>query len=311
MTDRKAHALRLAALLLATGALSACNGSLSINLTDTPVDGAASVFIDFTGIELHNTTGTTTTITFSSPERIDVLQLQNGNVTTLLQGHSVPTGTYDWIQLDVLATRDTQGQSAITLDSGQQFPLYIPSGSETGLKLNTSFTVGTSKTTQLIVDFNLRQSITSTDGQNYALVPALRVANQAEVGTLTATVDLNALSTVQLGGGTQAAQCNGALFVFSGGTVTPQNGGGSSLVDFLPIPFDATTTQVPVSIPYLPNGSYTVAATCDYNLYDPAAVPGQSGYHGLHWTVLDNVSVKTNTTATAILPSSAASNIVN
>lgn len=311
MANRKKYTLRLAALLLATGALGACNGSLSINLTDTPVDGAASVVIDFTGVELHNTNGTTTTITFPSPQRIDVLQLRNGNVAALLHAHSVPTGTYDWIRLNILATQDTQGQSAITLNSGQQFPLYIPSGSETGLQLNTSFTVGTSSTTQLIVDFNLRQSITSTDGQNYALVPALRVANQADVGTLTATVDLNALSTAQLGGGAQAGQCNGALFVFSGSTVTPRNGGGSSLVDFQPIPFDATAMQVPVSIPNLPSGSYTVAATCDYNLYDPAAVPGQSGYQGLHWTVLNNVSVKANTTATAILPSSSTSNIVN
>lgn len=311
MADRKAHAFRLAALLLATGALSACNGALSINLTDTPIDGATSVVIDFTGIELHNTNGTTSTITFPTPQQIDVLQLQNGITAALLQGHSLPTGTYDWIQLDVLATQDTQGQSSITLASGQQFPLYIPAGSATGLKLNTSFTVATSGTTQLIIDFNLRQSITSTDGQNYALVPALRVANQAEVGTLTATVDLAGLSTQELGAGAQASQCNGALFVFSGSAAKPQNGGGSSLVHFLPIPFDATATQVPVSIRFLPKGSYTVAATCDYNLYDPAAVPGQSGYQSLHWTVLDNVSVNTNTTATATLPSTSTSNLVN
>lgn len=268
--------------------------------------------VDFTGIVLHNTNGNTVTITFPQPKLIDLMQLRNGVTTALAQNASVPTGTYDSMQLEVLATQDTQGQSYITLDNGTQYPLYIPSGSETGLTLNTPFTVSQSGTTQLIIEFDLRQSVTalSADGQNYTLVPAMRLENQSQVGTITATVDLAALTTQQLGTTAQVSQCNGGLFVFSGAAVTPQNGGGASLVDFEPIPYNGAT-QVSLSIPNLATGSYTVAATCNYDLYAPAAVLGQSGYQQLHWMVQDNVSVSANATASPILPSGSTTNTVN
>jgi Domain of unknown function (DUF4382) len=309
-----ARHFRLAALVLATVALAACNGSLTVNLTDTPVDNATSVIVDFTGIELHNTNGQTVTFDFPSARQIDLLQLQNGATTALLQGRSVPSGSYDWIQLNVLAGQNTQGQSSITLATGLQYPLYIPSGSEGGLRLATGFTVAQGGTTELVIDFNLRQSVTglASDGQNYALVPVLRLANQAQAGTITANVDLGALAIQQLGSGSQAAQCSGGVFVFAGSAATPQNGGGASLVGFEPIrSFGATTQASSLSIPYLPKGSYTVAATCDYGLYDPTAAPGQSGYQTLHWTVQDNVSVKANTTTTVTLPSGTTSSSVH
>ncbi len=302
---------RLTALLLAAGAVSACNGSLTVNLTDTPVDNATSVVVDFTGMELHNTNGTLVTIHFPTARQIDLLQLQNGVTAALAQGESVPTGHYDWMQLDVLADKDTQGQSYITLATGSQYPLYIPSGSETGLKLVSPFTISQSGTTQLIIEFNLRQSVTTTDGQNYVLAPALRLEDQGQVGTLTATIDLTSLAAQQLGSGTQVPQCQGGLFVFSGGTAKPQNGGGSSLVDFQPILSGGATGQISLSLPYLAQGSYTVAATCDYSLYDPTATPGQSGYQALHWTVQNNVSVTAHQTTTESMPSGTTSSIVN
>lgn len=303
-----ARHLRLAALLLATAALGACNGSLTVNLTDTPADNATSVVVDFTGVELHNTNGQTVTINFPSAQQIDLMQLQNGLTAALLQSQSVPSGTYDWMQLNVLADKDTQGQSYIMLNTGAQYPLYIPSGSA-GLKLTTSFTVPQYGSTQLLIEFDLRQSVTGADpdGQSYDLAPALRLEDQTQVGTIAANVDLAALSSQQLGSGAQISQCQGGLFVFAG-SVTPQNGGGASLVDFQPIPYFGT--QASVSMPNLAKGSYTLAATCNYDLYAPTAVPGQSGYQSLHWTVQGNVSVTANGTTTVTLPSGSTSNTV-
>jgi hypothetical protein len=309
--QRITRLVRLAGPVLAAAALCACNGSVTVNLADTPVDGATSVVIDFTGIVLHNTDGKTTTINFSSPRQIDLLQLQNGVTQALLQNESVPSGSYDWMQLKVLANANTQGQSYITLNTGTQYPLYVPAASQTALTISSPFSVGQSGTTQLVIEFDLRQSVTSTDGQNYTLVPAMRLANQSQVGTITATVDLTALTSQQLGSGGQISQCAAGLFIFSGGAVTPQNGGGASLVDFQPIPYDGQTTQAALSFSYLPKGSYTVAATCDYNLYDPTAALGHGGYQALHWTVLQNVAVTANSTTTDALPAGTASNVVN
>ena len=307
-----ARPLRLAALLLGSATLAACNGSLTVNLTDTPADGATSVVVDFTGIELHNTNGQTVTINFPSAQQIDLMQLQNGLTAALLQSHSVPSGTYDWMQLNVRADKDTQGESYILLDTGAQYPLYIPGGSATGLKLTSSFKVPQNGTTQLLIEFNLRQSVTGADpdGQSYDLVPALRLEDQSQVGTIAANVDLAALTRQQLGPGAQIPQCRGGFFVFAGSSVTPQNGGGASLVDFQPIPYFGTSTESPVSMPNLARGSYTVAATCNYDLYAPTAVPGQSGYQTLHWTVQGNVSVTPNATTTVSLPSGSTSNTI-
>ena len=54
---------------------SSAPGSISINLTDAPVDGASEVIVVFTGIELHQAGGTTTTIDFSTPKSIDLIKL--------------------------------------------------------------------------------------------------------------------------------------------------------------------------------------------------------------------------------------------
>ena len=313
------RSIRLAALCLGIAALGACgggssdgpSGALSLSMADTPVDNATSVVVDFTGIELHNTNGSMVNINFPSAKQIDLLKLQNGVTGALTQGESVPAGNYDWMRLDVLASKDTQGESYITLATGAQYPLYIPSGAQTGLKLVSPFTVAQGSTTQLVIEFNLRQSVTSTDGQNYVLKPALRLVDQLQVGTLAVNVDLAALTSQQLGSGTQVSQCKGGLFLFSGAAVTPQNGGGPNLVDFEPIPYDGTTAQVSLSIPFVATGSYTVAATCNYDLYDPATAPGQTGYQTLHWTLQGNVSVTANATATVALPSATTSNVVN
>jgi len=302
--------VRLAAPFLAAAGLCACNGTVTVNLADTPVDDATSVVVDFTGVVLHNTNGNTTTITFPSAQQIDLLQLHDGVTQALLQNQSVPSGSYDWMQLNVLANANTQGQSYITLNTGAQYPLYVPSGSEGALKITTPFSVAQGGKTELIIELDLRQSVTSTDGQNYTLVPAMRLEDQHQVGTIAATVDLSALASQQLGSGAQLSQCSGGLFVFSGSSVTPQNGGGASLVDFQPIPYNGVTTLAPVSFPYLSKGSYTLAATCDYGLYDPTTAPGQSGYQALHWTVLQNVSVTANSTTTDTVPSGTSSTVI-
>src|SRR6185312_16509546 len=184
---------------------------VTVNLTDTPVDNATSVVIDFTGVDLHNTNGSTFSIKFPSPRQIDLLTLQNGLTGALLQSESVPAGNYDSMQLNVLADKDTQGESYITLNTGAQYPLYIPSGSEAGLKLTTSFTVAQNGSSQLLIEFNVRQSVTGADadGQNYDLVPAMRLEDPAKVGSIAANVDLGALASQQLGPGAQVAQCQG------------------------------------------------------------------------------------------------------
>src|SRR5262245_60358806 len=271
------------------GSPSGGMGSVSVNITDAPVDGAAEVIVAFTGIELHHTDGQTVSVDFGSTKTIDLIKLQNGVTGALTDGAAVPAGNYDWMRLKVLADKNSQGQSYIKLQSGAQYPLWIPSGAETGLKLVRPFTVAQGSTTRLVIDFDLRKSITAPPGQdpNYIMRPTLRLLDQLQIGKLTATVDLAALATAQLGAGATPASCKAGLYVFAGGAAVPddQDGddtNGASPVIYEPIAFDGVTTQVPLTIAFLEVGTYTVAATCNFDVdaadaddFNPNATQGQ------------------------------------
>ncbi len=315
------------AVVLALLGLSACGGGsgssspghLTVGLADAPVDGATSVVVAFTGIELQGADGTTTSIDFAATQHIDLLKLQGGATGTLTQEASVPAGDYQWMRLKVLADKDTQNESYIMLTDGSQYPLYIPSGAETGLKLVSGFTVAQGSTTSLLIEFDLRKSITAPQGQSpdYILKPALRVINQLQVGKIAANVDLAALTAAQLGSAAPVSSCNAGLYVFSGPTATPDDADGDTVDDggtdpivYMPIPNDGVTTMVSLTVPFMATGSYTVAATCNFNVdtapdvndYIPNAAAGQAGFQTMKWSTADNVMVSAGNTTTVNLP---------
>jgi len=297
-------------------------GSLSVNLTDAPVDGAANVVVMFTGLELHRSDGTLVTLDFgttngqANSKSIDLIKLQNGVTGALTQGEAVPAGNYEWMRLKVLAEKNSQGESYITLLNGAQYPLYIPSGAETGLKLVRPFTVAQGSTTRLVVDFDLRKSVRAPPGQdpNYVLKPTLRLMDELQVGKITANIDLAALTSAQLGSGATVSSCKAGLYLFAGASAVPDDQDGDTTdgadpIVFLPMAYDGVNTNVSVTIPFIEVGSYTVAATCnvdvdtpDGNDYIPNATAGQPGYQTMKWTTVGNVAVTANNTTTISLP---------
>ena len=234
----------------------------------------------------------------------------------LTEGTEVPAGNYDLDAAQgVLADKNSQGESYIKLLSGAQYPLWIPSGSETGLKLVRPFTVAQGSATRLIVDFDLRKSVHAPPGQdpNYMMRPTLRLLDQLQVGKITASVNLAGLATAQLGANAPLANCKGGLYLFAGGAATPDDqdqddSDGADPVFYAPVAYDGVNTVVPVAIPFVEVGSYTLAATCDFNIddadtndYKPAAAVGAPGYQTMRWTTAGSVSVSAgNTTAVAI-----------
>jgi hypothetical protein len=299
-------------------------GSMNLSITDAPVDGAAAVVVVFTGIDLHSSDGKTVSLDFgttngqANTKTIDLIKLQNGVTGALTQGAAVPAGNYDWMRLKVLADKNSQGESYITLLNGTQYPLWIPSGAETGLKLVRPFTVAQGSTTRLLIDFNLRKSVTAPPGQdpNYLLKPALRVVDELQVGKVTANIDLAALTAAQLGAGAAISSCKAGLYLFAGATATPDDmdgdttdDGGSDPIVYQPIAYDGTNTNVAMTIPFVEAGAYTLAATCNFDVdaadtndYIPTATTGQPGFQTMKWATVGNVSVTANNTTTVALP---------
>jgi hypothetical protein len=297
-------------------ATSAASGSVSVNITDAPIDGASEVKVVFTGLELHQASGSTTTIDFSTPKSIDLIKLQQGVTGALTDESAVPAGNYDWMRLKVLASKNSQGESYIKLLSGEQYPLWIPSGAETGLKLNRPFTVAQGSITRLILDFDLRKSITAPPGQdpNYIMRPTLRLLDQLQVGKISATVNLATLATAQLGAGAAVSACKAGAYLFAGGTATPDDQDGDAAdgadpIVYQPLAYDGVNSVVTISIPFLETGTYTLAATCNFDVdkadtndYNASAVQGAPGFQTMHWSTVGNVVVTANQTATVSLP---------
>jgi Domain of unknown function (DUF4382) len=291
-------------------------GALDLAITDGPIDNATEVVVVFTGIELHRSNGESLSIDFNAPKRINLLALQGGVTSDLTKGAQVPVGTYDWMRLKVLATQNSQGESYIMLNTGAQYPLWIPSGAETGLKLHRPFTVAQGSTTRLAVDFDLRKSVHAPPGlaPNYMLRPTLRLLDQLQVGQLAINVNLATLTAAQLGAGVAIANCKAGLYLFAGATATPddQDGIATDGIDpviYRPVVYDGINSAVTVNVPFVEAGTYTVAATCNHNVdvadtndYNPTATTGQSGFQTMKWTSVNNVAVTVNATTAVSIP---------
>lgn len=262
----------LAAGLLASGilVLAACNGSsngtgsLSLGVTDTPVDGAQSVVVAFTGVTLHGPDGTKT-ITFGQEKTIDLLTLQGTASNALLAGTTVAAGQYQWVRLNL-----DLGKSYIVTSTGNQYPLTIPSGSQTGLKLVSGFTVAQGGQASYMIDFDLRKSLTMTQtpsGTTYILKPALRLINEQQVGSITGS----AAGSMSIGSESISdPACSPAVYVFNGTNDTPEGynvtvAGGTPPLTSATLSLNNATGNYDYTVGFLAAGGYTLAVTCAAN----------------------------------------------
>ncbi len=257
-------------LVACGGGGGASSATMNLGITDGPVASASAVVVSFTGVELQPSGGgKAVTFNFSSPKTIDLLQEQNGNEASLLSGVSVPAGNYDWIRLLLnVSSNGTVANSYIEIN-GAQYPLVIPSGAQTGLKLVQGFTMTANQVADFTVDFMLQQSITAPPGQttgggtqDYILKPALRLINNVQAGTISGTV---AMSTLQSNSACLAGSSTGSgplpnaqVYIFSG-SVTPS----SSLTPVVEPEITLSSTgSYSYDQPFLLAGNYTVAVAC-------------------------------------------------
>ena len=290
-------------------------GRLNLALTDAPVDGASAVIIVFSGVELQPANGERVVFDFPSERHIDLLAFQNGDRVDLLQEAEVPAGEYRWMRLKVVAERNQQDGSRIEFadTTGQAFPLYIPSGAESGLKLNRPFRVAAGGITRLVADFDLRKSIIAPRGQepNYVLKPVLRLTDELETGTLAGAVDLRALTDSLLepaAAPRPVGDCSAGLYVFEQVTQgTPESpddmdgdeADGRDPVVYFPLDRDGVGETSSFEIRLMAAGRYTVAATCQYAVdatpdqseYDPFAGPGSTLFGTMRWSVVGDVVI--------------------
>jgi Domain of unknown function (DUF4382) len=282
------HTYVIATGLIVVAILAACGGSdggssatMNLSVADGPVDSAEHVVIEFTGVELQpRGGGKAVTFNFSSPKQLDLLTLQNGNAATLLSGASVPAGDYDWMRLLLNVGSDDAVTGSYIEISGAQYPLIVPSGEQTGLKLVQGFTMTANQVANFTIDFVLQQAMTAPPGrqiagvQAYLLRPALRLINNVQAGQINGTVMLSTLqghtpSCLDSGGNPTTAH----VYIFSGAGATltdvqidPTTGlppaGHVNPVVTPPITYSSSSQQYVYSQPFLLAGTYTLAVAC-------------------------------------------------
>jgi len=244
-------------------------GIINIAITDATVDDVTNVYVQFSGVTLKPQSGDKIEILFDTPKVFDLLTLSGGMTAELLPDTRVPAGSYNWIRLAVNAEFDNVFDSYAMLPLGE-VELRVPSGSQSGLKLVSGFTVTQNQSTNIVIDWDLRKALSDPAGQpGLQLRPALRVTNMAAYGTLNGTV---AEALVNDGSCTNnlAMDTGNAIYVYAGVVDTPGDIGD-------PTNDPLTTATVSQSesgtyvyeVNFLSVGEYTAAFTCQADDDDP------------------------------------------
>jgi len=244
--------------------LTACGGSdgsstMSLSVGDAAVDGAEKVVVVFTGVELIPNSGNPVTITFPSPKTIDLLN-DSGTASAQLFSQPIPAGSYGQIRLMVVADGNPSN-SYMILSDGTMHGLQVPSGSETGLKLVSGFTVPSSGVVDYTIDFDLRQAITCPPGHAPACIlkPVERLVDNTMVGNIQGQVSNTLVPT----------GCTPGVYLYAGTVTAPEDmNSAASAGD----PNQPMASKVPIAssqppyyyqFTFLAPGNYTVAFTCE------------------------------------------------
>lgn len=172
-----------------------------------PVD-VENIFLTIIEVSVHSSEEGWVVI--SEPDStFDFLELINGT-TAVLADNTLKAGQYSQMRLLLADSNE------IVID-GESFPLKVPSGSQSGVKLNLDFTVVADQLIEIYVDFDAAHSITMASDK-YILLPSFRAFKEVLSGTLSGTV------TDTLGSGIENATVSATSPEYSTSTITDSIG---------------------------------------------------------------------------------------
>lgn len=215
-------------------------GTMLVKLHDNPADyDEVNIFVE--RVEVNNTAGDDGWQTISEPnESFDILKLTNGEFEIIADAQ-LEAGTYPQIRLVV--SRD---QNTVVVD-GVSHSLTVPSGAETGVKLNVNAEIEEGIQYVLLLDFDAGRSVVET-GQaqtpGYILQPVIRATPEAITGNI--------------GGVVSPVDARAAVYAIAGNDTLSTTYADELTGEFLLVGLEA--------------GSYTVSAAARDGDYNPASV---------------------------------------
>lgn len=160
-------------------------GSIEVRLHDAPVDfDEVNIFVE--RVEVNNTTGDEGWQVIGEPNQaFNILDLTNG-VFEVIGSAELEAGLYP--QMRLVVSRDANS----VVINGEEHGLFVPSGAETGVKLNVNAEIQEGIQYTLLLDFDAQRSVRKT-GQaqtpGYILQPVIRATNEAITGNIGGTIE--------------------------------------------------------------------------------------------------------------------------
>lgn len=140
--------------------------TLKVRMTDAPIL-ADSVKVDIRQVRVNFRNDSSSWVNLNTYAGVyDLLQLQNG-VDTLLAAGIIPSN-------DVQEIRFVLGANNSIVVAGISYPLTIPSGAESGLKLKINKQLN-GPIDSILIDFDAAMSIQQTGAGVYKLMPVLKI----------------------------------------------------------------------------------------------------------------------------------------
>ena len=266
--------------------------SISLRLTDAPIDGLTSVVMRFTGVKLKRQSGGWVRFDLLTPVSVDLLQYQGSSTADLLL--NVPAEADSYKEVRFFTDSDPNAHYVIETAGGMQ-PLQIPGGSGSGLKLKHDFVITPGQMASFVIDLDLRQSVRLPGASgNYQLIPVWRMIDVVAAGHITGYVD----STLLTAGSCSDGNVNtfNAVYVYSGLNVVPDDinqSSGGSVEPLLTtsISYAADADRYVYDAAFVPAGDYTVAFTCNANLENLDADDNLQFFGAYNATVLQSNTV--------------------
>lgn len=281
-TTLKAAAVAAALVLGVTAcdsgtSVSGDTAQLKVMLTDAPADYVAGAWVDIGAVQLvpgdadgmgnMDGTGNGGIITLTddgTDGMVNLLELQDA-ATSQLADLEIPVGTYSQLRLIVDSARVDLIDGYTFRDGSTSQPLFVPSGAQTGIKLNLQGSNGEGDGTMggveiapgqtvLVLDFDVNQSFRiqgnpeSPAGiMGFHFQPTLRVVVNDVAGSIAGTV-------------TAAADSMNVV----GLTVTAEPQGTGTLEDYQTQTATAVTDSAGAyTIHFLVPGDYAVSVAAD------------------------------------------------
>ena len=159
---------------------SPSTGTVAIHMTDAPaVEGVDAVNLNIIQVSIKASGDESDQgweVLRSDSMNVDLLHLQNGVFTTLATGR-VAAGPYEQVRLKL-------GAGSTVVVNGVTYPITVPSGMQSGLKLVGPFTVPGGSGVDVALDFDASRSIILTGSGTYMLKPVVHVMAMSQAGSI-------------------------------------------------------------------------------------------------------------------------------